>query len=149
MSPAERRWLRQAIAERLFWRPMRAAIVDGDNHNAGVLPLCSFQWRDAQGVSQPLLVFRSGITSIDPNASSCVGSLLSDGGVRHVVNLDDADRIPIGSLLQREGQLSRSCQASFLKPDEANQRYGAWRERLRSHRPGSPEHRQAMAAWPA
>jgi len=133
------------VTELVFWRLVRVTIVDSDNHNAGVLPLRGFQWRDAAGVSRPLLVFRSAITRIDPGEPSCVGSLLTDGSVRHVVNLYDADRIPIGTLLQREEQLSRSCQASYLKPEEANQRYGSWREQLRAHPPGSAEHNRAMA----
>ena len=145
-SATERQQLRDTIADLAFWRLVRVTIVDGENHNAGVLPLRGFQWRDAQGVSQPLLVFRSAITRIQPGEPSCVGSLLSDGGVRHVVNLYDADRIPVGPLLEREEQLSRSCQASYLPPQEANARYGSWREELRSHPPGSPRYAAAMSA---
>lgn len=145
-NAAERQRLRDAIADLVFWRLVRVTIVDGENHNAGVLPLRGFQWRDANGISHPVLVFRSAITRIEPGDPSCVGSLLQDGGVRHVVNLYDADRIPVGPLLQREEQLSRSCQASYLPPREANARYGSWRENLRRHPPESPGYSAAMAA---
>ena len=140
----QRRHFREATAELLFWRLVRVTIVDTDNHNAGVIRLRGFQWRDASGVSHPLLVFRSAITRIDPSAPSCVGSLLRDGGVRHVVNLYDADRIPIGSLQQQEESLSRSCGASYLAPQQAVARYGYWRERLRPVSTGSPADPVAM-----
>jgi hypothetical protein len=143
---ATRQRFRAAVADAVYWRAVRITIVDGQNHNAGVLPLRGFQWRDADGVSHPLLVFRSAITRIDPAEASCVASLLKEGGVRHVVNLYDAESIPTGPLLQEEEQLARSCQATYLSPQEANRRYGSWRERLRREPPGSPGQQAAMTA---
>ena len=143
-NPLQRPDVREAIADLVFWRLVRVTIVDADHHNAGVIRLKGFRWRDANGVSHPLLVFRSAMTRIDPGTASCVGSLLKDGGVRHVVNLYDADRIPIGSLLQREEGLSRSCGASYLGPQQAVARYGYWRERLRSVAEGTPPDPVAM-----
>lgn len=145
-DPAQLQRFRDAVSELLFWRMVRLTIVDTDQHNAGVIRLRGFRWRDANGVMHPVLVFRSAITRIDPDAPSCVRSLLSDGGVRHVVNLYDADRIPIGSLLQREQALARSCQATYLPPQEAVQRYGHWREQLREQPAGRGPDPAAMDA---
>jgi hypothetical protein len=150
LSPAsltveQRKRLQDKAAATIFWRLVRLEIVDGDNHNAGVLPLRGFRWRDASGRSRPLLVFRSAITRIDPGEPSCLGSLLTAGGVRHVVNLYDADRIPIGDLLSREQALSRSCGASYLSPRQASDRYGPWREQLRQGPAGRGPDATAMA----
>jgi len=79
-DPARLQRFREAVSELLFWRLVRLTIVDTDQDNAAVLRLRGFQWRDANGVMHPVLVFRSAINRIDPDAPSCVRSLLSDGG---------------------------------------------------------------------
>lgn len=72
LTEEQRQRLQGRAAATIVWCLVRLEIVDGDNHNAGVLPL---------------LVFRSAITRIDPGEPSCLGSLLTAGGVRHVGNL--------------------------------------------------------------
>ena len=133
-----------AATEITFWRLVRVLMIDGQNHNAGVIALRGFQWSDASGRRRPLLVFRSAITDLDGPSPSCAASLIRHGEVRHVANLYDTDKIPVGTLVQQEEALSRSCGASYLRPEQALERYGSWREELRRAPPDSPAARQAM-----
>lgn len=140
----ERQRFIDAATEITFWRLVRVLMIDGQNHNAGVIALRGFHWNDASGRRRPLLVFRSAITDLDESIPSCAASLIRHGDVRHVANLYDSDKIPVGTMMEQEEALSRSCGASYLRPEQALERYGPWREELRNAPPDSPAYRQAM-----
>lgn len=143
-DPGERQRFSDAASEISFWRLVRVLLIDGQNHNAGVIALRGFHWRDAAGRPRPLLVFRSAITSVEGSESSCVASLLRHGEVRHVANLYTDDKIPAGQIMQQEAALARRCGASYLRADEAAERYGRWRQELRSALPGSAAYRRNL-----
>lgn len=75
---------------------------------------------------------------------SCSLSLLQSGAVRHVVNLYDADKIPVGASSGREQAMARSCGATDVSPDEAERRDGSWRHQLRQAPEASADYRRAM-----
>jgi hypothetical protein len=69
---------------------VRAYFDQAQPHNMGVMKLKGRRWRDAEGRSRQLLVFRSGLTiddGVPPGPSKCFESLLRSAEVRHVINL--------------------------------------------------------------
>ncbi len=132
------------VTDILFWRLVRTLIIDAEQHNAGVIALRGYHWTDSSGVRHPVLVFRSAIVNNGGGGPSCSLSLLESGAVRHVVNLYDADKIPVGAIIDREQAMAKSCGATYFSPDEAERRYGSWRNQLRQAPEASADYRRAM-----
>ncbi len=140
---AERDALAKKFRGLLMWRMVRAVLLEGNNNNLGVLPLRGYTYVDAAGQKRPVLVFRSGITPEPAAPGSCFRSLLSAGGVRHVVNLFDGD-IPVADLIDAESAVARAQGASYHIASDDPQGYGPWRDLLRSHYDEPDKRQQAF-----
>ena len=133
------------IEKILFWRMVRAVILEGENHNAGVVALRGLTYRDAGGREGQVLLFRSGFTPSPDAPGSCFSSLLA-GGVRHVVNLFDGD-IPVADLVAAERRVAERAGASYaIAGDEGEGGYGPWRETLRKRYEDVAQRRAASLA---
>jgi hypothetical protein len=142
--PEQREALLRELRESLMWRLVRFSLLEGEQHNFGVLPIRGRSWTDPAGVTHPLLIFRSGLTSNPDQPGSCVASLLEAGRVRHIVNLFDGD-IPSADLVAAEKRAATAAGASYFPVDGVD-RYGTWRDTLK-HFPGpGPERQQATLA---
>jgi hypothetical protein len=135
---------RKKIEKILFWRMVRAVILEGENHNAGVVALRGLTFRDGDGSERPVLLFRSGFTPSPDSAGSCFSSLLA-GGVRHVVNLFDGD-IPVADLVADERRAAERAGATYSVADDSAGGYGPWRETLRKHYDDPEQRRVASLA---
>jgi hypothetical protein len=132
LTDGARAELQRSLRRVLFWRMVRAVLVEGDNNNLGVVPLQGRTWVDADGRRRPVLIFRSGVTPAPDAPDSCFRSLLEAGGVRHVVNLFDGE-IPIADLAAAESRAATAAGASYATAgDEGPGGYGRWRDDLRS-----------------
>ncbi len=125
--------LQERLRSMLFWRMVRAVLIEGDNNNLGAFPLLGHTWTDADGTVRPVVVFRSGITPTPEAPGSCFRTLLEDGDVRHVVNLFDG-KIPVADLVAAEARAAAAAGASYVTAtDEEGGGYGRWREALKEH----------------
>lgn len=134
---ADKDALRKKFQKLLFWRMVRAVLIEGDNNNLGAFPLAGRTYTGADGKPHPVVVFRSGVTPAPDAPDSCFRSLLEAGGVRHVVNLFDGD-IPVADLVTAESRTATAAGASYRTASDADADgggggYGPWRELLRSH----------------
>lgn len=103
--------------------------------NLGALPLKGLSY-SANGKSQPLLIYRSGLMTDSENPSSCFQDLLRVGGVRHVVNLYSG-HMPFSQFIDKEAVVARRMNASH-KSVQAR-----WRELVK--KPGDFERNQKQA----
>lgn len=132
-DPAARDALKDRLRSLLFWRMVRAVLIEGDNNNLGAIPLAGHTWTDEHGASHPVVVFRSGITPTPDAPGSCFRSLLEHGGVRHVVNLFDG-KIPVADLIAAEERTATAAGASYVTAtDDEGGGYGRWRDALKEH----------------
>jgi hypothetical protein len=132
-DPAVRAELQEKLRSLLFWRMVRAVLIEGNNNNLGAIPLAGRTWTDADGTVRPVVVFRSGITPTPEAEGSCFRSLLEAGRVRHVVNLFDG-KIPVADLMASERRAAEAAGASYVyATDEAGTGYGRWRDALKEH----------------
>ncbi len=130
-DPTARAALHDRLRSMLFWRMVRAVLIEGDNNNLGAIPLAGRTWTDARGTVRPVVVFRSGVTPAPDAAGSCFRSLLEHGRVRHVVNLFDG-KIPVADLVAAEQRAAGAAGASYVTAtDEDGGGYGRWREALK------------------
>lgn len=128
---AGRAALQEKLRSLLFWRMVRAVLIEGDNNNLGAIPLAGRTWTDASGAVHPVVVFRSGITPAPAAEGSCFRSLLEHGGVRHVVNLFDG-KIPVADLTDAERTTAQAHGATYVyATDDAGTGYGRWRDALK------------------
>ncbi|MCS6915608.1 MAG: hypothetical protein RMK29_00130 [Myxococcales bacterium] len=132
LSTEEHAALQKKLQGILFWRMVRAVIIEGNNNNIGVIALRGRSYIDSSGRRRPLLVFRSGLTPSPQAPGSCFQSLLQAGGVRHVVNLFDGD-IPAADLVAAEARAAAAAGASYTTASDDSAGYGPWRELLRNH----------------
>lgn len=145
MSDEERAATREQLRKLVFWRLVRAVLLEGDNNNFGVVPLRGYQFVDGDGVTRPVLLFRTGFTPAPERPGSCYRSLLA-AGVRHVVNLFDGD-IPAADLVGEERRAAAAVGASYqTATDEEAGGYGPWRDLLRKHYEEPAAREKAMAA---
>jgi hypothetical protein len=135
--------LRKGFTRALFWRLVRAVLLEGDNHNLGVVPLGDLTFVDGAGRRRPVVLFRSGITPRPDEPGSCFRSLLEAGGVRHVVNLFDGE-IPVADLVAAESRAAAAAGASYRTASDDPAAYGPWRDLLR-RRPDDPEARRSAS----
>ena len=132
-DPAVRAEMQEKLRSLLFWRMVRAVLIEGNNNNLGALPLAGRTWRDEAGVERPVVVFRSGITPTPDAPGSCFRSLLEQGHVEHVVNLFDG-KIPVADLTEAEQRAAAAAGASYVyATDEAGTGYGRWRDALKDY----------------
>ena len=131
-SAEERRLMEKRVEGVVFWRLVRAVLVEGNNNNLGVFPLRGHSFRDAAGRKHRVLVFRSGITPSPEATDSCFRSLLEHAGVRHVVNIFDGE-IPIADLAAAEARAAAAAGATYHTASDAADGYGPWRDLLRAH----------------
>jgi hypothetical protein len=135
-APAEaaaRAELQDRLRSLLFWRMVRAVLIEGNNNNLGAIPLAGRTWTDAGGAVHPVVVFRSGITPAPEREGSCFRSLLEHGGVRHVDNLFDG-KIPVADLTAAERAAAESHGATDVyATDDQGTGYGRWRDELKEH----------------
>ncbi|MDY0062711.1 MAG: hypothetical protein RBU45_23075 [Myxococcota bacterium] len=144
LAPEQQAALADELRELVMWRLVRYELLQGENHNFGVLPLRGRTWTDAQGKPHPLLIFRTGLTPRPAAPDSCFGSLLAEGGVRHVVNLFDGD-IPAADLVAAERTAAAAAGASYFAAEDGGA-YGTWRDLLKRHpEPGEPRTRATLA----
>ncbi len=132
-ADAARAELKDHLRSMLFWRMVRAVLIEGNNNNLGAVPLTGYTWTDATGKVRPVVVFRSGITPAPEAEGSCFRSLLEHGLVRHVVNLFDG-KIPVADLVAAEGRAAKAAGATYVTAtDEEGTGYGRWRDTLKEH----------------
>lgn len=130
---AARAELQDKLRSLLFWRMVRAVLIEGNNNNLGAIPLAGHTWTDAAGKVHPVVVYRSGITPAPEADGSCFRSLLEHGDVHHVVNLFDG-KIPVADLLAAEGRAAAAAGASYVTAtDDQGTGYGRWRDALKEH----------------
>ena len=127
---ADRAAVEKRLRSLLFWRMVRASLLEGDNNNVGMLPLAGRTWTDAKGRKHPVVVFRSGITPHPDAGGSCFDELLSAGHVRHVVNLFDGE-IPVADLVAEESKNAAEHSATYVTASDDPAAYGPWRDLLR------------------
>ena len=134
VDPTARAELQDKLRTLLFWRMVRAVLIEGNNNNLGAIPLAGRTWTDGAGKVHPVVVFRSGITPTPDGDGSCFRSLLEHGGVHHVVNLFDG-KIPVGDLIAAEGRAATAAGASYVTAtdDGGGAGYGRWRDTLKEH----------------
>jgi hypothetical protein len=128
-----RQVLSKKLESLLFWRMVRAVIVEGNGNNFGALTLRGRTFVDDKGVERPVVVFRTGFTPHPDQADSCFQSLLDAGGVKHVVNLFDGD-IPAEDLVAAESKAAVAHNASYhfaTDGKDGADSYGPWRDTLR------------------
>lgn len=140
---ADREALRPKLAGLVFWRMVRAVLLEGNTNNLGAFPLRGRTYLGADGRSRQVLVFRSGMTPDPDRAGSCFDSLLSGAGVRHVVNLFDGE-IPAQDLSAKEGQAAARHGATYHTASDDPGAYGPWRDLLRK-KTDDPQAAQAAA----
>lgn len=128
----ERAGLEKKLAKLLFWRLVRAVLLEGNNNNLGVLRLEGHFYKDTAGQTRPVLIFRSGFTPDPEKPDSCFASLLDGGGVRHVINLFDGD-IPVDDLVAAEKRAATARGATYRIATDEPGAYGPWRDLLRKH----------------
>jgi len=87
--------------------------------------------------------FRAAFTPNQLAESSCYRSLLTDGRVRHVVNLYDGD-MHVADLVQAERSVAEESGANHVTTAELD--YGRWRDALREHPEDGPERDAALQA---
>ena len=133
-DPTARAELQDKLRSLLFWRMVRAVLIEGNNNNLGAIPLAGRTWTDATGEVHPVVVFRSGITPTPDGDGSCFRSLLEAGDVHHVVNLFDG-KIPVADLIAAEGRAAAAAGASYVTAtdDVDGGGYGRWRDTLKEH----------------
>lgn len=131
-ASADRDGLRKKLAGLLFWRMVRAVLLEGNTNNLGVFALRDRTYVDAAGGRRPVLVFRSGMTPDPDQPGSCFRSLLEAGGVRHVVNLFDGE-IPAADMTAAEAKTASQHGASYRTASDDPAAYGPWRDILRKH----------------
>jgi hypothetical protein len=145
-DPAARAELQERLRSLLFWRMVRAVLIEGNNNNLGAIPLAGHTWIDGTGAVRPVVVFRSGITPAPAADGSCFRSLLEDGHVRHVVNLFDG-KIPVADLIEGERTAAVAHGASYVyATDDAGTGYGRWRDALKEHYDDPAQRDQAFRA---
>ncbi len=132
LTPDQRADLEKKVYHIIFWRMVRAVLVEENNNNLGVIAIAGHTWTDAAGKVHPLLLYRSGVTPDPEGPGSCVRSLLEAGKVRHVVNLFDGS-VPIEDLVAAESRVAQSHDASFHTATDAADGYGPWRDLLHTH----------------
>lgn len=138
--------LRKKLQGLVFWRMVRAVLIEGDNNNFGVIALRDRSYVDKDGVRRPVLLFRTGLTPAPDQPGSCFHSLLRAGGVRHVVNIFDGE-IPVKDLVEAEARAAAAAGASYhTATDEAQGGYGPWRDALRKRYDDPSERAKASAA---
>jgi len=145
-DPQARADLQEKLRSLLFWRMVRAVLIEGDNNNLGAIPLAGRTWTDDAGAVHPVVVFRSGITPTPEADGSCFRSLLEHADVRHVVNLFDG-KIPVGDLVLAEGRAATAHGATYVTAtDEQGTGYGRWRDALKDHYDDPAQRDQAFRA---
>ncbi|HVV87673.1 MAG TPA: hypothetical protein VHE35_31745 [Kofleriaceae bacterium] len=146
-DPKARADLQEKLRSLLFWRMVRAVLIEGNNNNLGAIPLAGRTWTDAEGKVHPVVIFRTGITPSPDADGSCFASLLGAGHVHHVVNLFDG-KIPIGDLTDAERKAATEHGASYVyATDEQGTGYGRWRDTLRDYYdPTAPAAKHDVAA---
>lgn len=138
--------LRKKLQGIVFWRMVRAVLIEGDNNNFGVIALRDRTYIDKDGARRPVLLFRTGLTPSPDQPGSCFHSLLSAGRVRHVVNLFDGD-IPVRDLVAAEARAAAAAGATYhTASDEGQGGYGPWRDTLRKRYDDPAARAQASAA---
>ena len=129
---------RKVLADALMWRMVRAAIVDGNQNNLGVVAVRDVRTADGR----PLLLFRSAFTPRPDRADSCVQSLLA-AGVRHGVNLYQGP-MPTADLAAAEATALTAVGGSYLNV-QADRELASWRDELREDAAAEQKAMQAVA----
>jgi len=135
IAEPQRAQIVKKIRDIVFWRMVRAVLLEGDNNNFGVLPLPIAPSREIAGQAGPLLLFRTGLTPAPEKKGSCFQSLLEAGRVKHVVNLFDGD-LPADDLVAAEQRAAKAAGATYHTATDAEGQpdaYGPWRDALRKH----------------
>ena len=96
--------------------------------NIGVMALDKLSYRDARGKRQPLLVFRSAVTTDAQQAGSCLQTLLGVGRVKHVVNLYGG-HFPFHDFIEAEKQVTQAHGAGHFDVTASGNR---WRDLIKS-----------------
>jgi hypothetical protein len=104
---------------------IRTVLVHGNLNNLGAAMIPQVTWRDEAGQDQPLVIFHSGVTPAPADESSCFRSLVSEAGVRHVINLYDAE-LPLQDLLDAEERVAQEMGATYTNAATVED-YRGWR----------------------
>ena len=114
----------KVLTNALFWRMVRATLIDGNQNNLGVV-----QVRDVRTSSgEPLLLFRTGFTPTPDAPESCVQGL-TRAGVRHGVNLYKGP-MPTADLEAAESAALHAVSGTYFSVS-ADPQLAHWRDELR------------------
>lgn len=132
---------RRLLTEAIQWRMVRTTLIDGNFNNLGAVPLSGLRTADGK----PLLLFRTGFTPAPDAAGSCLRSLVSAGGVRHVTNLY-AGVMPTADLEAEERRVVESAGGTYASARDGSEGSGNWREGLRQGEDAAAAHREAQVS---
>jgi len=135
--------IKEELVDHMMWWMVRALLVTGDTNNLGAIVLNGMEWTDDKGIRHPVTVFRSAFTPNPGDETSCFGSLLEVGHVRHVVNLYDGEMY-VDDLEDAERRAAAAAGATYVVT--ADEDYGRWRDTLRKNPESGPERETALRA---
>jgi protein-tyrosine phosphatase len=136
----EEKELKEALEDHMMWCMIRAVLIDANNNNFGALVLKDKYWTDKKGNRRPLTIFRIAFTPDPQGENSCYRSLLTEGHVKHVINLYDGEMY-VDDLVAAERAAAEELGASYVRTAELD--YGPWRDTIRKHPEQGPEREKA------
>lgn len=126
LTAEEREVLLDEATDIVFWRMVRAQLLGGGLNNLGIVPLQGVQTAGGR----PVVLYRTGLTPEPDEPDSCFGSLIREGGVRHVVNLCGGD-IPVEDLVAAESRAIADAGGTYFDVNAAGEAFVEWRDHLR------------------
>lgn len=126
LRAADREMLSEQITMMTMNWFIRVLIIHGNYNNLGAVVLPEITWTDEAGQAHPLIIFHSGTTPFAEEQDSCFRSLLSQGRVRHVINLYDGNA-PIRDQIDSETRVAQEVGASYLDVSQ-HESYRGWRD---------------------
>jgi hypothetical protein len=140
LDPSQEKELKEALEDHMMWCMIRAVLIDANNNNFGALVLKDKYWTDKEGNRHPLTIFRIAFTPDPQGENSCYRSLLTEGHVKHVINLYDGEMY-VDDLVAAERAAAEELGASYVRTAELD--YGHWRDTIRKHPEQGPEREKA------
>jgi hypothetical protein len=121
---------------------VREVLLEANNNNLGAIILKGHTWTDAEGKTHPVVVFRSGFLPKPGAPDSCYQSLLTQGHVRHVLNLYDG-KMKVDDLVAAEAAAAAAQGAMYVEAAKLD--YGEWRYALKGQDPSAKGYKEAVA----